>query len=162
MKKLLIIIGFACLANITYAQQQPSRKVPKEQVPGQQGGGKTGQEPVNRNEDRVIGNKRDNVIQMDTAQGGGSSQPFDKTPANRVKAATPDQSSADPSNPNAIIPENKNVSADYNRGSNGGAGTDGLKVRTNATTKPASKKPKEKPKNLPGPAQKNTKTRNDQ
>lgn len=163
MKKSLIIVCLFCMTSVAYTQQT-TRKVPKEQVPSQQGGNAAvGQKPVNRNENRQIGNRRgNNLIQMDTAQGTGSSRPFDKTLPERVKEATPDQSSANPSTPNAIIPENKNVSADYNRSSNGGVGTDGLKANTHATQNEPPKKPAKKAKNLPGPTQKNVKTRNNQ
>lgn len=85
----------------------------------------TGDNP-NRNEDHAIGNKNDNLMQMDTARGTRPRAPHNKTPEAIQKAATPEGATNNTSTPNSMnaTPTTPDASNSYNRTSNGGIGED--------------------------------------
>lgn len=116
MKKILAIFGFMALSVGAFAQQtKPAQKT-------------TPSDTVNRNADRGVGNKKDNLLSVDTASGAGSKPPHNNTPeAVKSKAE---------SNNTKVNPDPGNT---YNRSSNGGVGTDFEQKKSTTATKPKSR-----------------------
>lgn len=148
MKKIIAIVFPLLVVGSVYAQQEQNtqrngRKDNPQQTPpvrqnaatkansqtgasqNNTGQNATGNNP-NRNEDRAIGNKTDNLIQVDTARGAGARAPHDKTSAAVKDAATPDGATNNTNTPNSMnaTPITPDASNSYNRTSNGGIGED--------------------------------------
>jgi len=147
MKKYIIVYLFLLLAGSAYAQQgrntprsgrkdQPQQTAPvqnqnaKQQSQMKSSQNATGQSN-NRNDDRIIGNKEDNLMEMDTSRGKGADTPHGKTPDAIKEKATPEPASNRTNTPNSMVPEpdNSNVSSDYNPTSNGGIGRDTMQIQ---------------------------------
>ena len=139
MKQITALLTCLLLAGAVYAQQgrnTPRSGQPQQTTPAQ---GQAGQKPMrdtktlndagqdqNRNAERSIGNKQDDLIEMDTARGMDAESPHAKTPDAVKKKNTPENATNRTNTPNSMVPgpDNSNVSNDYNPTSNGGVGRD--------------------------------------
>ncbi|MCU0355385.1 MAG: hypothetical protein MUD08_16855, partial [Cytophagales bacterium] len=143
MTRITIFVICLLFAGATYAQQgrNTPRAVrqdqPQKPAPVQ---GKVGQKAVrdnstlntqgqgqNRNADRSIGDKNEDLIEMDTTANGRSEDPpHAKTPGAVKDKFTPNATTNRTNTPNSMAPppDNAPVFDSYNRTSNGGVGRD--------------------------------------
>jgi|GEM_PF-6392656 len=151
MKTIIAIIGFILITTSTFAQQstqgsnvqgrsgrkdKPQQTPPVQNQPNRQNQGNQNRQNeqginatgnnTNRNEDRIIGNKNDNLMRMDTSRGLSTDAPHGKTPDKQLEKTTPDPTSTNTNTPNSMAPSpsTPDASNSYNPTSNGGIGKD--------------------------------------